>query len=89
MRPSVVLFGEALDPRVLEAARDAAAGATLFVVLGSSLLVSPANALPRIAKQAGARLAIVNRDPTPLDDAADLVERASIGETLERVAGLL
>jgi NAD-dependent deacetylase len=52
------------------------------VVLGSSLAVSPANALPRIAKASGASLAIVNREPTPLDGLADLVVRGEIGAVL-------
>ena len=66
-RPGVVLFGEALPAATLEAAWQAAARARLFVVLGSSLLVAPANLLPRAAADAGAPLVMVNHDPTPLD----------------------
>jgi NAD-dependent deacetylase len=53
--------------------------ADLFIVVGSSLVVQPAATLPLVAKEAGAALAIVNRDSTPLDPAADILVRASIG----------
>lgn len=88
-RPGVVLFGEALPAAVLEAAWQAARRARLFVVLGSSLVVSPANMLPQAAVAAGAKLVIVNRDPTPLDGAATLVISAPIGDTLREVARAL
>jgi len=88
-RPGVVLFGEALPEATLRAAFIAAERATLFIVLGSSLAVAPANLLPRAAAEGGAPLVIVNRDPTPLDGAATLVINASIGETLQAVDRLL
>ena len=88
-RPGVVLFGEALPAAVLEAAWQAARRARLFVVLGSSLLVAPANLLPQAAAAAGAPLVIVNHDPTPLDGAASLVISAPIGQTLREVDALL
>jgi len=88
-RPGVVLFGEALPAETLRAAWLAAERATLFIVLGSSLAVAPANLLPEAAVGAGAPLAIVNRDPTPLDRMATLVINASIGETLRAVDQLL
>lgn len=85
MRPGVVLFGEALPERALEGAAQASQRSDLFIVLGSSLMVSPANFLPQMAKQAGARLVIVNREPTPLDATADLVLRDSIRDVLVAV----
>jgi len=88
-RPNVVLFGEMLPEAALSAAVEASRRARLFIVLGSSLLVSPANMLPELALAAGAPLVIVNRDPTPLDRAATLVINASIGETLRAVDRLL
>ena len=54
----------------------------LFLVLGSSLVVTPAALFPVKAKQYGARLVIVNREPTPLDEIADLVLNTEIGPTL-------
>jgi NAD-dependent deacetylase len=88
-RPGVVLFGEALPSAVLEAAWQAARRARLFLVLGSSLLVAPANLLPQAAAAGGAPLVIVNHDPTPLDGAAALVINAAIGPTLREVDALL
>jgi NAD-dependent deacetylase len=86
LRPSVVLFGESLDSGVLGEAFQASAQADLFVVLGSSLLVSPASSLPRIAMERNsAQLVIVNREPTQYGGLAALDIRGSIGETLAAV----
>jgi NAD-dependent deacetylase len=54
--------------------------AEIFVVAGSSLQVQPAASFPVIAKRNGALLAIINRDPTPLDDLADFVHHGGIGD---------
>ena len=70
---------------MLAAAAQAARRADLFITIGSSLVVTPAANLPVIAKQSGAKLVIINRDPTPLDSMADLVINASIGETFRAV----
>jgi NAD-dependent deacetylase len=63
--------------------------AEIFIVIGSSLQVQPAASFPVIAKRAGALLAIVNRDPTPLDDIADFVTNGAIGEFFKRLTPLL
>ena len=60
--------------------------ATLFLAIGSSLVVYPAAGFPSLAKRNGARLVIINRDPTPLDAIADLVLHSEIGPTLSAVA---
>ena len=85
LRPGVVLFGEALPETAMAEAETLAKSAPLFLVLGSSLLVSPANWYPERAKRAGARLVIVNNEPTPLDALADEVIRRPIGETLSAI----
>lgn len=85
LRPGVVLFGEMLPQRPLEAADELSDSCKTFIVLGSSLVVSPANYFPRQAKSGGARLAIVNRDPTPLDGIADIVVHEEIGAFLTEV----
>ena len=59
--------------------------ADVFVVVGSSLQVQPAASFPVIAKRSGALLAIVNRDPTPLDDLADFVHNGTIGEFFKQL----
>lgn len=85
IRPNVVLFGEMLPERAIRLAEVWMRQADLFIVLGSSLTVSPANQLPLQAKHNGARLVIINYDPTPLDDLADVVLHRSIGEVLGEV----
>lgn len=82
LRPGVVLFGEMLNEDNLDKANELAANCSTFIVLGSSLVVSPANMYPRLAKRKGAALAIINRDPTDQDDIADVVVHSSIGEFL-------
>jgi NAD-dependent deacetylase len=85
VKPHTILFGEALPAGVLEAARRRAGAADLLVVLGSSLVVHPAAYVPAHARAAGARLAIVNLQPTPLDGQADLVLRAPAGPVMSAV----
>lgn len=86
IRPSVVLFGEALDPKPFELAAKQALQADLFIVLGSSLVVSPANSFPAAAKEHGATLVIINRDPTPLDNLADeVIHDRNLGDVLQSI----
>ncbi|SCL55259.1 NAD-dependent deacetylase [Micromonospora eburnea] len=89
LKLAVVLFGEHLDPRVLDQARQIAAASQLLLAVGSSLLVEPAASLCSMAVHAGARLVIVNRDETPYDDLADEVVREPIGEALPRIVAAL
>ena len=70
MKPDITFFGEMLPEGALEAAFELAAAADLMLVLGSSLVVQPAASVPLATAQAGGRLAVVNRDPTHLDDLA-------------------
>lgn len=87
LRPGVVLFGEMLPSEPLRLADEWSGDCAVFIVLGSSLLVSPANSFPRQAKSRGAKLVIINRDETPLDSLADLAVHESIGEYLQKVDG--
>ncbi len=88
LKSGTIFFGEALDQDVLLAAQQAAAQCRVFLVVGTSLTVAPASRLPKIAAAAGARVAIVNAEPTPYDRAADAVIRLPIGEALPRLADL-
>lgn len=89
LKSATVSFGQSLDPAVLLTAQRAAVHCDLFLAVGTSLGVYPAAALPGVAVDAGARLVIVNAEPTPYDDCADAVLRAPIGEVLPAlVAGL-
>ena len=85
MKHATVSFGQALPPAVMQRAFQWARQADLLLALGSSLVVEPAASIPRIAKQYGAKLVIINRDPTPLDETADVVLHESIGEALASV----
>ncbi|QKY68384.1 NAD-dependent protein deacylase [Lentibacillus sp. CBA3610] len=83
LRPSIVLFGEMLPQETFQFALSEAEKADLFIVLGSSLSVTPANQFPLIAKENGARLVIVNREPTELDRYADhVIHGREIGKVL-------
>ena len=82
LKPAVILFGETLPRGVMARAGTVVEHCDLLLVAGSSLEVEPAASLPRIARKAGARLVIVNRDPTPHDGIGDVVVRGEIGTVL-------
>jgi NAD-dependent deacetylase len=79
---ATVGFGQPLDGVVLALAREAASGCDVFLALGSSLRVQPAAGLCRVATAAGARLVVVNADPTPYDQLADAVLHEPISDVL-------
>lgn len=85
LKPNTISFGQALEPDVLNLAVTWARSSDLMLAVGSTLIVEPAASLPRLAKQRpGAKLVIINRDPTPLDSLADLVLRGQAGPLLEK-----
>ena len=79
VKAAIISFGQRMPEEAMRRAAELARSADLFLVIGSSLQVQPAAALPAIAKRAGAMLAIINREPTPLDGAADLIVHEQIG----------
>jgi NAD-dependent deacetylase len=85
LKSATVMFGERLDPMVLGEAVAISKACTVFVAVGSSLQVQPAAGLVGIAADHGARLIIVNAEPTPYDDLADEVVREPIGTALPRL----
>lgn len=86
VRPGIVLFGETLPQDTFLKAEQESMAADLFIVLGSSLSVRPANMFPVVAKQNGAKLIIINREPTDLDMYADqLVHDRNIKEVLMEI----
>jgi NAD-dependent deacetylase len=89
LKPGVVMFGELLPEAEMREAEHLAARAPLLLVVGSSLQVWPAAALPQLTLAAGGVLAILNREPTSYDDDAALVIRAAAGETLAAVRDLV
>jgi NAD-dependent deacetylase len=87
LKSATVSFGQELDERVLAAAAEAAADCDVFLAVGTSLQVWPVAGLTEIAAASGARVVLVNAEPTPFDDLADLVVREPIGTALPRLLG--
>ncbi|WP_460232295.1 SIR2 family NAD-dependent protein deacylase [Aurantivibrio plasticivorans] len=85
VKTGTISFGQPMPEEEMERAYVMTEAADVFIVLGSSLSVYPAAAFPENAARRGAKLIIINRDPTPLDPIADIVIHASIGETLSKV----
>jgi NAD-dependent SIR2 family protein deacetylase len=79
---SVVNFGDPLPQKELQSSFRHSEQCDLFVVVGSSLVVSPANEMPRVAVESGARLVIINKGETPLDNLCHLRFDEKIGEIL-------
>lgn len=87
LKPATISFGQTLSQDVLWNCQAAAEACEVFLAVGSSLVVYPAAGLPVVAKRAGARLIILNRDETPLDELADLVIHDEIGKVLPALVG--
>jgi len=85
LRPGVVWFGEPLPQAEWQRAHQASRHAQVFLVLGTSASVYPAAGLAQTAREGGARLAVVNPEPTPLDRVADWVLRGPAGQVLPRL----
>jgi NAD-dependent deacetylase len=86
---ATISFGQSLSPIVLQTAMRWSREADVFLAIGSSLVVTPAAELPVLAKESGARLIILNREPTPLDGIADEVIRDTIGEFIQQIDGFV
>jgi len=85
----VVMFGEALPEGVLEASARAAAACDVFVAVGSTLTVEPAASLTAVAADAGARVVVINAEPTPYDRLASTVDRRPIDVALPELVSTL
>ena len=88
VKTATISFGQSMPEDAMLRAEGETLACDLFIVLGSSLVVYPAAGFPMMAKQNGAKLVIINRDPTDQDALADLVIHESIGETMSRAVGL-
>ena len=87
VKTATVSFGEAMPEEAMARATACAQDCDLMIAIGSSLVVWPAAGLPTLAKRCGAKLVIINNQPTEQDDIADLVIRQDIGETLGPFVG--
>ena len=89
VKTATISFGQPMPPGPMQQAQDETLGCDLFLVLGSSLVVHPAAGFPLLAKRNGAKLVIVNREPTEMDVYADLVLNDEIGPAMiEVVSGV-
>jgi NAD-dependent deacetylase len=86
VKTATISFGQAMPAEPMARAEAATLACDTFLVLGSSLVVHPAAGFPLLAKQNGARLAIVNREPTDLDGYADFVLHDEIGPVMTAAA---
>ncbi|MBN2123287.1 MAG: Sir2 family NAD-dependent protein deacetylase [Deltaproteobacteria bacterium] len=85
LKPATVSFGQSMPEAEMTEAVRCARKCDVCMVLGSSLVVYPAASVPLHAAEEGAKLVIVNRDPTPLDSQAEVVIHESLGESLTRI----
>ena len=87
VKTATISFGQAMPEDEMRRATELARQCDLFLAIGSSLVVWPAAGFPLMAKNCGAKLVIINNEPTEQDDVADLVIRFDIGETLGPFVG--
>ena len=88
VKSATISFGQPMPQHEMTRAEAATLNCDLFIAIGSSLVVFPAAGFPLRAKQNGATLVIINRDPTELDAYADLVVQEDIGTVLEPLMAL-
>ena len=85
LKSDTISFGQALVPQVIDRAMTVATEADLLLAVGSTLQVQPVAGVVPLAKRAGARVVIVNNEPTPMDALADALLRTPIGEVLPAI----
>jgi NAD-dependent deacetylase len=89
LKSATVSFGQAMPEEPMHVAQEWTEQAEVFIVMGSSLQVQPAASFPVVAKRNGALLAIINREPGPLDGIADFVHHGGIGEFCGRFGEMI
>ena len=88
VKTATISFGQSMPEVAMQRAHEAVLACDLLLAMGSSMSVYPAASLPRLASQSGARLVLINNEPTDLDHLCDLVIHRPIGETLSAALGL-
>jgi NAD-dependent deacetylase len=86
LKPNVILFGEQLPALVMQEALRHIRQCDVLLIAGSSLEVAPVSELPRVAHEHGARLILVNLQPTHMDEQADVVMHDDVAEILPHIA---
>lgn len=89
LKTATISFGQAMPVKETQEAEHRSRSCDFFLTIGSSLVVYPAAFMPIYAVEAGAKLAIINMSPTPLDDHAQVVVCAKAGEVMARVMALV
>ncbi|TMD97357.1 MAG: NAD-dependent deacylase [Chloroflexi bacterium] len=89
LKPTVVLFGEPMPPDATQEAFQLASEADVMLVVGTSLVVYPAADVPLLALRSGARMIVVNAEPTPFDRFAEVVVHGRSGEVLPEIVSLI
>ena len=89
LKPTVVLFGEPMPQAAIQEAFALARQADVMLVVGSSLVVYPAADIPLVAARSGAKMVVVNAEPTPFDELAEVVIRGKSGEFLPEIVELV
>jgi NAD-dependent deacetylase len=85
LKPATISFGQSMPEEETQDAYHRSSLSDLFIVIGSSLVVQPAASMPLVAKRNGAKLVIINRDPTPYDNMADIVLHGQAGPIMASV----
>lgn len=85
LKPATISFGQSMPEKETQEAYHRSSTCDLFIVIGSSLVVQPAASMPLVAKRNGAKLVIINRDPTPYDEMADIVIHSQAGSTMANI----
>jgi NAD-dependent deacetylase len=85
LKPATISFGQIMPERETSEAYRRSESCDLFMVVGSSLVVHPAAAMPVVAKRAGAKLVIVNRDETACDNLADVIIHNQAGPAMAAI----
>lgn len=89
LKSATVSFGQSMPEKAMQLAQEWTVQAEVFIVMGSSLQVQPAASFPVAAKRNDAVLAIINREPGPLDEIADFVHHGAIGEFCARFGEMI
>jgi NAD-dependent deacetylase len=85
LKPATISFGQSMPEKETQEAYHRSSISDLFIAIGSSLVVQPAASMPLVAKRNGAKLVIINRDPTPYDDMADVVIHGEAGPVMASI----
>ena len=85
VKVSTISFGQKLDEEILRKSFLAASRCNVLICMGTSLMVSPANSIPKISRKSNSKVVILNKEATPFDDEADLVINGDLENIYEKI----